>query len=248
MNRLQNRSLNKNSKKNNKGCISGILGTIYVILGMLAFNAISSFLFHPLITASRLGEDVACALMTNSFTSVIIAFVLYEAIFVVWQIKLSRTASGIIDEKGTMKRVLIWVFVGCVVLSLAAGVFFSNTYTELREDSISKVFITTTKEYRWDERNDVLRYTCSCDNDGVFSYKIIMKDGESFEILNVKSSASGVPQPSFPAYPTGSFKEKFSADKIHLFAYVNRNQQPLYEFCDFQNHMKNAIPPTRCLF
>lgn len=220
MNRLQNRSLNKDSKKNNKGCISGILGTLCVIGGMLVFNAISSLLFHPLITGARLGDEVACALMTNSLTSVVIAFVLYEAIFIVWQIKLSRTASGITDEKGTMKRVLIWVFIGCIVLSLAVAVFFSNTYTELREDSISKVFITTTKEYRWDERNDVLRYTCSCDNDGVFSYKVIMKDGESFELLNVKSSAAGIPQPSFAAYPTGSFKEKYSANEIHLFAYI----------------------------
>lgn len=208
MNRLQNRSLNKDSKKNNKGCISGILGTLYVILGIIAYSIIAS-LFNRLIIGARLGGQVAGALMTNTFTGITIAFVLYEVVFVVWQVKLSRAAAGVSDEKGIMKRVLIWVFVGCVTLSLAVGLFFANTYTELREDSISKVFITTTKEYRWDEKNDVLRYTFDCNSDGGLTFKVIMKDGESFDILGNVSSL------------TSEFIEKYDTSNVNLLAYAS---------------------------
>jgi hypothetical protein len=199
--------LNKNSKKNNKGCISGILGTLYVILGILAYSIIAS-LFNRLIIGARLGGQVAGAIMTNTFTGITIAFVLYEVIFVVWQIKLSRAAAGIPDEKGTMKRVMICVFAGCIALSLAVAAFFSNTYTELREDSISSVFVTNTKEYRWDERNDVLRYTFSCDEGGGLTFKVIMKDGKSFDILGGVSSLSS------------EFIQKYNTTKVNLLGYV----------------------------
>ena len=104
-----NRNLYRNtSKKSNKGCISGILGTLFVILGVIIY-AVASSLVNRLVISWRLGGTVSGALMTNAFTGMTIAFVLYEAIFITWQVKLSRDAAGVPDEKGTMKRILRWV-------------------------------------------------------------------------------------------------------------------------------------------
>jgi len=203
-----NRNLYRNTKKsNNKGCISGILGTLVVVAGIIAYAIIAS-LVNRLVIGWRLGNSVACALMTNTFTGMTVAFILYEAIFIVWQVKLSKAAAGVPDEKGTMAKIFRWVFIGCVSLSLILSFVFANTYTELREDSIAKVTFVTTKEYNWEEDNVVSRYTFACDAEGGLTFKVSMKDGETIDILGVVSSL------------TPEFKEKYNTDKVNLMAYA----------------------------
>ena len=194
------------NKKNNKGCASGIIGTLCVILGVVAYAIISSLL-NRLFVSIRIGDGVACALLGSAMTGITVAIVLYEIIFIVWQLKLSQIASKSGD--GTrLNKIFKIVAVSCVSASLLFAVYSANTYTELREDSISKVCFVTTKEYKWDDKNDILRYSFACDDTGGLTFKITMKDGESIDLLGSVTSLSD------------SFREKYSTDKVNLLAYA----------------------------
>lgn len=194
------------NKKNNKGCASGILGTLGVILGVAVYAVLSSLL-NRLFVGIRLGNDVACALLPMTLTGITVAFVLYEVIFVVWQVKLSQIASKNGDGS-KMDKIFKLVAVGCISASLLFSIFAANTYTELREDSISKVCFVTTKEYKWEDRNDVMRYSLACDENGGLTFKITMKDGEVIDLFGSVTSLSD------------SFKDKYNTDKVNLLAYA----------------------------
>lgn len=174
------------NKKNKKGWVSGILGTVAVIIGVIVY-AILAALINNLMSGLNLAGGAACALYPLTLTGITVAFVLYEAIFITWQIKLGRPDG---DEKTKMEKIFKIVFILCVSLSLIFAMFSANTYTRLDDNSIKKVCFVEYKEYGWTEHNSVLRYTLSCDENGMLSYTVIMKDGESFEILGQVNSCS----------------------------------------------------------
>lgn len=194
------------NKKNNKGCFSGVIGTIFVMLGVGAYAVISS-LFNRAFVGEAFGNEIACGLMTKWLTGVGIAFILYEAIFILWEFDLLKKTKGNFDEKKG-KRILLAVALICISASLLVGVVFANTYIECREDSISKVCFAPTKEYRWDTRCDVLRYSLSCDQNGSLTFNITMKDGEVVELLGNVTSVSE------------SFNNKYGTDKVNLLSYA----------------------------
>lgn len=194
------------NKKNNKGCFSGILGTIFVVLGVGAYAVISS-LFNRAFVGEAFGNDIACGLMTKWLTGVGIAFILYEAIFILWEFDILKKAKSNFDEKKS-KKILIAVALICICASLLVGVVLANTYVRCGEDSISKVCFATTKEYRWDTRCDVLRYSLSCDSNGSLTFNVTMKDGEVIELLGNVTSASA------------TFNEKYETSKVNLLSYA----------------------------
>ena len=194
------------NKKNNKGCFSGVIGTVFVVLGVGAYAVISS-LFNRAFVGEAFGNTVACGLMTKWLTGVGIAFILYEAIFILWEFDLLKKTKSNFDEKKG-KRILLEIALICICASLLIGVVFANTYIECREDSISKVCFAPTKEYRWDTRCDVLRYSLSCDQNGSLTFNITMKDGEVGELLGNVTSVSE------------SFNNKYSTDKVNLLSYA----------------------------
>ena len=193
------------------GCGTGILGTLAVLVGVVIYAVISSVIAKTFIH-SRFGSEAACAILTLTVTNLIVAFVLYEAIFIVWQVRSSQKAAGKNNlsegEKKTMDKIVLIVLIVCILLSLLFSVINANTFICLREDSISTVCFATTKEYRWDERNDVQRYTFTCDEVGAMTFKVTMKDGKSFDLLGGVTSLSD------------SFREKYNADKVDLLCYV----------------------------
>ena len=194
------------TQNKNKGCISGIIGTAFVVLGVAAYAVISS-LFNRVFVSSAHGDAVACALMTKWLVGVGVAFILYEAIFILWQFDLLKKNNRS-DNNPKSKKGLLTVASACVAASLLIGVVLANTYIDCREDSISNVCFVTTKEYRWDTRNDVLRYSLSCDESGGLSYKITMKDGSTVDLFGNVTSISD------------SFREKYNADKVSLLSYA----------------------------
>ena len=201
--KVQVPTLNKNK---NKGCFSGIIGTVFVVLGVATYAVISS-LFNRVFVSSAHGDTVACALMTKWLTGVGIAFILYEAIFILWQFDiLKKNKSSDNNTKG--KKIFLIVASACIATSLLVGVVLANIYVDCREDSISNVCFVTTKEYRWDTRNDVLRYSLSCDENGGLSFKITMKDGNIVDLFGHVTSISD------------SFREKYNADKVSLLSYA----------------------------
>ncbi len=197
-----------NHKNKNKGCVSGILGTLLVFAGVAAFAVLNSLLGR-LFTSLRYGDEAVCTIFTFSMTAIGIAFFLYEIIFIMWQIKLTVTASGDQENAQRMSKAFKIVLPVCIALSLLVAVFSANTYTELKEDSISKVCFVKTEEYRWDEtRNDVSRYVFSCDENASLTFNIIMKDGEVISLVGGVNSL------------TDSFKEKYDTSNANLLAYA----------------------------
>lgn len=186
--------------------MAGVLGTLLVVLGVVAYAVISSLL-NRFFVGTAFGEDAACALMTGWLTGVAIAFILYEAIFILWQFDILKKTRKNGDD-GKSKKTFILIAIGCICASLLVAVVFANTYVDCREDSISKVCFVKTKEYRWNDKNDVLRYSLSCDSNGGLTFNITMKDGEVIELLGNVTSISD------------SFKEKYHADKVDLLAYA----------------------------
>ena len=195
------------NKSNNKGCFSGVLGTLLVALGVVIYALISSQVSKMLVR-SHFGGDAACALLTLTLAGYGVAFVLYEVVFVIWQFKLSAEASGRGDAAGKLKQVLRISFAVAICLSLLFSVVVGSTFVSCREDSISKVCFVETREYRWDTRGDVLRYTFACDEGGGLTFTVTMKDGEKFEILGGVTSL------------TSAFKEKYRTDKFSMLAYA----------------------------
>jgi hypothetical protein len=165
--------LNKNK---NVGCFSGILGTLFVILGVGAYLLLSSLL-NKFFSGIHLGDSASVALLGLTVPGLTVAFILYEAIFIVHQIKLHKNAAGN-DNGGKFNKIFRLVFAGFVCLSLLFAIFSANTFTKCDESSISKVCFVTTEEYRWDTRNDIRRYALSCDSNGKLSFKIYTLNGE----------------------------------------------------------------------
>ena len=190
----------------NKGCLSGVIGTFFVVLGVAAYAVVSS-LFNRIFVSLAHGDAIACALMTSWLTGVGVAFILYEAIFILWQFDLLKKNNAP-ENNPKSKKILLIVAAACIAASLLAGIVLANTYVDCREDSISNVCFTTTKEYRWDTRNDILRYSLSCDESGGLSFKITMKDGNTVDLFGHVTSISD------------SFRDKYSADKVSLLSYA----------------------------
>ena len=196
-----------NSKKNNRGCFSGILGTLLVIVGVVAYAFMSSAL-NRAILGSKFGDGVAAAILPLSVVGLTVAFILYEIIFIMWQIKLGK------PNDAKTAKIFRLVAVGCICLSLLFAVVSSNTYTEMREDSIKKVCFVDTAEYRWDgERCDVSGYVLSCNSDGLVTYTVVMKDGERIELFGQVNSCSAAfidkygDMYAYAAYLTESFEK-----------------------------------------
>lgn len=195
------------NKNKNKGCISGVLGTALVILGIVVYAVISSLLNRLFVGAAH-GNAVACALMTKWLVGVGIAFILYEAIFILWQFDVLKKSKPVQDNTGHNKKTFRIIVAACICASLVFGIVFANTYIDCREESISKVCFVTTKEYKWTDRNDVRRYSLSCDESGGLSFKITMKDGEIVELFGHVTSV------------TESFENKFHTTNVNLLSYA----------------------------
>ena len=218
------------NKQKKNGFLWGMLGTLFVVLGVVAYVIFSSLLTR-LFIGVRFGDDCAGAIMTLTTTGIIVSFVLYEAIFITWQIKIAKeTAKN--NDGFSMDKLLRIVAITCVSLSVVFATVSANTFTELRENSISKVCFVKTEEYRWsDGHHDVKRYTFICDESGGISFNVTMNDGEVVEILSGVTSLSD------------SFKEKYNTSSLHLLSYCALLAEDFSE-ADGDYHIECRISDT----
>ena len=180
---------NTNRKKQGNGFLSAVLGTLLVLAGVVAYGIVS-LLVCRLFISIRVGDSVGGGLMTFWLTSVGISFVVFEAAFVTWQIKRFLASTGR-DEGNKMGRIFKIVLLSAIAIAMILSICSANVFTEIKDDSISSVLFVTTKEYRWDEsRNDVLSYSLVCDEYGVLSFSVTMKDGTNISILDSVNSLS----------------------------------------------------------
>lgn len=181
-----NRYIKNTPKSNNIGCLSAILGTLAVVVCTVIYAVVSSLVSNVIVSA-RLGSAPACALLSLSFIAIVVSFVLYEVIFICFELARAKKNES---DGASAKRMLKIVAPVCICLSLLMSVVSANTYTKLTDNSLSKVCFAEYKTYSWSDRNDVMRYTLACSSDGNLTYTLTMKDGEKFEIFGSVNSCS----------------------------------------------------------
>ena len=207
------------NKPKKNGFLWGVLGTFFVILGVVGYVIVSS-LINRIFIGARFGDEIACAQLTLTGVGLVVAFLLYEAIFITWQLKLTRESSKEGDEGGKTGKLLRIVAASAISLSLLFAIVSANTFVELRPDSISNVFFFTTKEYKWENTDcDVRAYSFVCDEDGGLSFSVSMWDGKTFEILGSATSASD------------AFKNEFDTSNVDLLKYC-ANLSESFDNCD----------------
>ena len=173
------------NKNKNSGCITGILGTLLVIVGVVAYSVVSSLL-NRIIIGNAIAGQSACALIPLSVTGIGVAFFLYEVIFILNQYKISRPQSHKTDD-AKLNKILRIVAVTCISASLLFAIVSANTYTVLRNDSFGKVCFVETETYSFDK---VSRFTLSCTAEGDLEYTVQLKNGEEIEIFGVVNTCS----------------------------------------------------------
>lgn len=189
------------------GCGSGIIGTLLVIVATVLFAVVSS-LINRLFAYLAFGNEVAGGLYPLSVTAVIVAFVAFEAVFILFLFKSIKISAGDREEIRKITNLTRIVTVLAIILPLLFSVFSANLYTKCSEKSINKVVFATTKEYRWDDRCDVLCYNLTIDADGNCGFTVMMNDGEVVDLFKNANSCSD------------SFKKKFESSKSGLWGYA----------------------------
>lgn len=159
------------------------MGTLFVLVGTVAYVLLMSLL-NRILADLHIGNSVACEILTFSITGTVIAFIIYEIIFIAWQIRLSNIGD---ENENKTKKLFHIVLVAGICVSSVLAIFSANTFTELREDSFSKVCFVEYKSYRIE---NVYRYTLSCDANGSLSYTLTMRDGEKIELFGGVNSCS----------------------------------------------------------
>ena len=200
--------MNRN-KTRKLGCLGTLLGTLAVLVATAIYAVISSLLCN-LILSSRFKNETACALLPLSFTVIGVAFVLFEIAFLL--LFLSKAKESEAEGKKLQKLIKIAVPT-CIGLALIMSTVSANTYTKLTDTSISKVCFTEYRQYTWNNKNDVMRFTLACDENGSLTYTVTMKDGERIELFGGVNSQSdsfeekyGNPY-GYAAYLTEQFRE-----------------------------------------
>ena len=174
--------MKEDQKKKSPWLLSAVVGTALVVACVIVYALLSSLLCN-LTLKIRFGEEIACALLPLSITVIIVSFALFEGVLVV------RELCALSETKNRKKIIRITACVS-ILASLLLAVVHANTYTRFDEDSIDKVCFVEYKSYTWIDRNDVVRYSLSCNAEGEISCALLMRDGEKVEILRSVNSCS----------------------------------------------------------
>lgn len=197
MNQLLNNRIGKPQKKEQRGCLFLIAGSLLALLATGLFVWAVSYL-SGVVIESRHGDGVAYALMTTVTYCYGVAFFLFYAILAVWYFSPTKAEKekrkqaltpmmGSEKANGLSKRSL-WLITGgilaCVVITGAVAV---NTYRLITPEGIRTYCFVETKSYEWSQ---VSTYVIDCDNDDGLTVTFTMQDGKQYEILGGVNSAT----------------------------------------------------------
>ena len=234
--------MNKNKTKN-LGCLATLLGTLAVLVATVIYAVISSLICNLILT-SRFASETVCALLPLSVTVIGVAFVLFEIAF--FLLFLAKAKAGESEGK-KLKKLFRTAAPICIGVALLLSIVSANTYTKLTDASISKVCFTEYKSYTWKDRNDVLRFTLACDENGSLTYTVTMKDGERIELFGGVNSQSdsfaekyGNPY-GYAAYLTKEFRnsEYIIDERITGEEYMERFYKESYP--EIWTHLESII-------
>ncbi len=195
--------------KKNRGCAYGIIGTIVVILGVVASYLLIASLSR-LFTGLRLGSAPFAVIMPGYIVFLIIQFVLFEVIFMLMM------PDGIMSGKGESEEVkkrngliakIISIVCGVAavfVIFIAANWFTAWTDTGIRD---SKLF--QTEEFSFEDASSARVYYGS----NGLAFSVTSKSGKSYELF------SGV----------GAFNDAFATEYENQYNYAVQVKKMLTE-------------------
>ena len=230
------------NKKNNKGCLSGLLGTLAVIVGVVLFALFSS-LINNLFLSARFGDRAECALLPLSIIVIVIAFVLFEVIFILRQIWLGRKGT---DSEPKLKKTFLITSVVCLSLTLLLPLVSACTYTKLSKDTISKVCFFEYKNYDLD--TDMSRCVLACDSNGKLTFTITMVDGEKIELLGtVNSCGTGFVEKYENLYGYAEYLSEKLCEQGYSLRIIGEDNMKLYKEThpEIWKHLEKIIELTK---
>ena len=182
-----------------------VLLTFIGTVGAIAFTVVYAIIMSVvarLFFSVRFGDEVVFALLENTTTFIIAAFIIFEVVFFVWlftsmakekndkqdgKLLGGKSIEGNKKQKLTLTKPAKLAGLAAIVILIGMVIFNASVYTEVSKDSIKQKAFVTTKEYTWDE---VYRYSLSCDESATLKFTVQMNDGKSFEMFATSNSCS----------------------------------------------------------
>jgi len=168
------------AKKNNRGCAYGIIGTIIVILGVVAAYAIIASLSN-LFSNIRLGNVPFAVNMGGYILFLIIIFVLFEVMFMMLQPDGIMSGRGETEETQKRNR-LIAKIVSIVCGAAAVFVIFmaANWFTGWTDEGIKDYKLIKADEFKFEEAESARVYYGT----GGLGFSVTSKDGKTYELFS----------------------------------------------------------------
>lgn len=233
MNQLLNNRVGKSPKKQKKGCLFLILGSILALVATLLFILVVSWLTGVVIQ-NRHGDEAAYALMTIVKPCYGVAMLLFYGILTIWYISPSQEevekqnrslARSNQPAAEALSRRTLWLITGGLLAGvLVTGAICVNTYRLVTPDGIRTYFFAETGRYEW---RQVSAYTVDCDKDDGLSLTFTMRDGKKFEIMQGVNSA------------TDKFKENY--ESVTHFAATTRDEMDALQVPGNVKHYDTAV-------
>ena len=236
----------KDKKKNGKGCLFLILGSVLSVIALILFIPLAGKLTSVIVNSSMEGQ-MGYAMLNAAEPCIMVASLLLFAILVIHYFDFEGATKQVGNqpaaESKTRKflgtKAATWVLTGVLLLGVVATAFvYATTYRTVTTEGVSDklCYFITTDEYSWKQ---VSSYRVDCDEEKGLSVTFTMRDGKQVEILQ---SAQSAPRAFHEAYDC---KEAFALDLIEMLEkeyQVTRNVSHMERAVKFYKNDENLWP------
>lgn len=223
---------NKNNKKNGKGCLFLIIGSLLSVGALFLFIPLAGKL-TSLIVNNTMADQIGYAMLNAAEPCIMTASLFLFAILVLHyfdfeNVGQKENASSASGRKFLGTKAGTWLLTGVLIICVALTAFvYATTYRTVTTQGVSNqiCYFITTDEYSW---HQVSSYRVDCDEDKGLSVTFTMRDGKQIEILQ---SAQSAPRAFHEKYDC---KEAFALDLIEML-------EEEYQITRNVSHMERAV-------
>ncbi len=226
----------KDKKKNGKGCLFLIVGSVLSVIALILFIPLAGKLTALIVNDSMEGQ-LGYAMLNAAEPCIMVASLLLFAILVIHYFDFDGVAkqagrTPVAEEPKASKflgtKAATWVLTGVLLLGVVITAFvYATTYRTVTTEGVSNkvCYFITTDEYSWKQ---VSSYKVDCHEEKGLSVTFTMRDGKQVEILQ---SAQSAPRAFHETYDC---KEAFALDLIEML-------ETEYQITRNVSHMERAV-------
>lgn len=221
----------RDKKKNNKGCLFLIIGSLLSVGALLLFIPLAGKLTSVIVN-NTMASQVGYAMLNAAEPCITVASLFLFAILVLHYFDFEAIAQPNQKQDTTKKfigsKAATWVFTGILLICVVVtALIYATTYRTVTTEGVSNkiCYFITTDEYQWKQ---VSSYRVDCDEDKGLSITFTMRDGKQIEILQSAQSAPRV------FHETYECKEAFALDLIEML-------EEEYQITRNVSHMELAV-------